>query len=75
MNAAQVLTAIGFDDDGRVQAWRFFGVPEEELLAIALERDFDQVGGHGGVPLLGVLAHGEELLAAAAHEFLRAEAA
>src|SRR6185312_15227759 len=69
VDAAEVLATIGFDDHGRVQARGLFRVPQEELLAIALERDFDQLRGHR-VRLLGILPHGEELLAPPPHEFL-----
>src|SRR3954471_16400157 len=51
MDAAEVLTAVDLDDDGRSDRGRGFAVPEEELPAIALEGNLEQfvasVGQHG----------------------------
>ena len=43
VDAPEVLAAIGLDDHRRVKRRRLLALPEEELLPIALEGDFDEV--------------------------------
>ena len=44
MHRTEILAPVGVDDDGGADRRRFVGLPEEELLSVSLERDFDQVG-------------------------------
>jgi hypothetical protein len=44
MNRPEILAPVGVDDDGGADRRRVVSLPEEELLSVSLERDFDQVG-------------------------------
>ena len=44
VHAAEVLAAIALDDHGRAAARRLGAVPAEEVAAVALEGDLDEVG-------------------------------
>jgi hypothetical protein len=46
VHTAKVLTAVGFDDDRRVNRRRLIGLPKEELAAIAFELDFYDLSWH-----------------------------
>src|SRR6185437_721563 len=43
VHAPEVLAAIHLDDHGRFDARRLLAIPEEELLALALERNLHQM--------------------------------
>src|SRR5438094_4791685 len=41
VHKAEVLAAVGVDDDAGLERRKLLGLPEEEILAVALEGDFD----------------------------------
>jgi hypothetical protein len=41
VDVAEIFSPVGFDDHGGPGRWRRIALPEEELLTIALEADFD----------------------------------
>ena len=44
MHRPEILAPVGVDDDRGADGGASSHLPEEELLAVSLERDFDQVG-------------------------------
>ena len=43
VDITEILSAVGVDDDARVERRHLVAFPQEEVFSIALERDFDEV--------------------------------
>src|SRR5215510_268761 len=70
MDIPQILTAIGVDDDRRFDRWRLVLFPEEEVLSIAFECDFDKHDSGTGCPAPGARNSVEELCVRTEGQFL-----
>jgi hypothetical protein len=47
VHAAEVLAPVGVDDDPRLDRRQVLAVPQEELLPVSVEGDFDELGHEG----------------------------